>query len=283
MATAQTTVIDFPSGALRGQARILAVHPCGDGSSGVLTDRTPFHPLDHTWPDQPGDTGTLGGLEVTDTVTAASKDGDMLVGTDIPARRGDPEWAWHVLHRVDGEPPHAGSEVELFVDQPRRAALSAGHTGCHLVAFALNAALADRWRKAVPADSLGNPDFDSPAMVRSRIDPDGSLDEYRIGKSLRKKGFTPGELAADAAALAGAVNERLAGWLASAAEVRVHTAGPLLTDARTWECALPEGAARVPCGGTHLRSLAELRSLTVELQVSEDETGLFVTSTGTRR
>lgn len=283
MTTAQTTVIDFPSGALRGRARVLAVHPCSDGSSGVLTDRTPFHPVDHTWPDQPGDTGTLGGVAVTDTVTAASKGGELLVGTDIPARRGDPEWAWHVLHQLDGEPPQAGEEVELAVHEPRRAALSAGHTGCHLVAFALNAALADRWRKAVPTDSLGHPDFDSLAMVRSRIRPDGSIDEYRIGKSLRKKGFTPGELAADAAAITGSVNERLACWLAAAAEVRVDTAGPLLTDARTWECALPEGTARVPCGGTHLANLAELRSLTVELQVSEDETALVVTGAGTRR
>ncbi|WP_031465915.1 metal-dependent hydrolase [Sciscionella sediminilitoris] len=277
-----TTKIDFPDGGSRGSARVLAVHELEAGRFAVLTDSTPFHPVDHTWPDQPGDTGTLGGLTVVDTVTAAGDGQGVFLGEDIPARRGDPEWSWHVAHVVEGEPPEVGSEVDLLVDAGYRAALSAGHTGCHLLAFALNAALADRWRKEVRADSLGSPDFDSLAMVRSRILEGGSIDEYRIGKSLRKKGFTAGELAADAPGIEQAVNEKLAEWCASAAKVAVRSEGPLLTDLRTWECELPNGTASVPCGGTHLGTLAELWSLRAELTVSEDETGLTIRTSAER-
>ena len=64
----------------------------------------------------------------------------------------------------------------LTVDAAHRAALSAGHTGCHVAALALNAALAGRWRKPGRADGLGHPDFDQLAIVSSRIEPDGAID-----------------------------------------------------------------------------------------------------------
>ena len=56
-----------------------------------------------------------------------------------------------------------------------------------------------------------------------------------------------------------AANERLAGWVAAGAEIRIETDGPGLTDRRTWVCELPEGTERIPCGGTHLSSLARWR------------------------
>lgn len=268
----QTTEISFPAGAVTGDSVVTAVLALPDGRHGVVTAATPFHPLDHTWPDQPGDTGLLGGAAVLDTVTAAAHGGETFVGTDIPVRRGDPEWTWHVLHVV-GEPPQRGAAVALRVDTARRTALSAGHTGCHLVAFALNAALAGCWRKDVVTDSLGNPDFDALAMVSSHITEYASTDVYRIGKSLRKKGFTPPQ---DWSAVAATVNAQLAGWLRTGAQVAVQTDGPLLTDRRRWRCTLPSGTAEVACGGTHLRSLAELATLTVRAEVTE--TGITVRS-----
>lgn len=197
--TLPTTRVSFPGGAVTGESTVLAVHPLGDGRFGVVTADTPFHPLDHTWPDQPADTGTLTvdgtELAVVDCLTAAvgPESEDLLVGADIPVRRGDEAWSWLVLHVLAGEPQAEllGRPVTLSVDAERRAALCASHTGCHLLALALNAALAPRWRKDPGrADAFGNPDFDSLAMASSVMDTEASTDVYRLGKSLRKKGFT---------------------------------------------------------------------------------------------
>lgn len=270
-----TTEVSFPSGAINGHSVVTAVLEMADGRIGVATAATPFHPVDHTWPDQPGDTGTLADLPVTDCVTAATQGSEILVGQDIPVRRGDDEWSWLVLHVLEDtgqRRPKVGDRVALEVDRGRRRALSAGHTGCHLTAFALNRALAGFWRKDVRTDSLGAPDFDSLAMDSSRIDPSGSTDVYRIGKSLRKKGFTPGEYEG----LEETVNAQLAQWLSTGAPVEVITPGALLTDKRQWMCALPDGEASVACGGTHLNSLKQLRSLTVSVDAAE--TGMTVTT-----
>src|SRR5205809_2236454 len=98
MAELSTTLVTFPAGATSGTATVLAVHPLADSAgTGVIVDTTPFHPLDHSWPDQPGDTGVLAadGVEhaVTDCLTGGvGPDGEFAVGTDIPVRRGDETW-----------------------------------------------------------------------------------------------------------------------------------------------------------------------------------------------
>lgn len=281
-----TTSVTFPTGATDGTATVLGTYVLPRGT-GVVVDTTPFHPLDHSWPDQPGDTGTLvaGGVAypVVDCVTGAlGPDGDFAVGADIPVRRGDEAWRWLAVHLVDGEPPAPGRTVGLHVDRDRRAALSAAHTGCHLMALALNEALAGRWRKEVRADGLGHPDFDGTAVEVSRIDVDASTDLYRIGRSLRRRFDTEG-LREALPGLASRVNERLAGWLAQDAPVRVDAPGPDLTAPRQWVCELPERTVRIPCGGTHPRRLGELGAVTVELTLSDDGSELVAVTTPQRR
>ncbi|NUR63603.1 MAG: metal-dependent hydrolase [Catenulispora sp.] len=289
MADLSTTFVTFPAGGTIGTATVLAVRPLPEGAgAGVVVDTTPFHPLDHSWPDQPGDTGVLlaagGEHPVTDCVTGGvGPDGEFAIGTDIPVRRGDETWQWLAVHVVpDGAALEPGTRIELRVDEPRRAALSASHTGCHLMALALNEALADRWRKEARTDGLGHPDFDSLAMDTSRIGLDASTDRYRLGKSLRKKGFDPEGLREALPELADKINARLAGWLAQDATVRIDTPGPELTARRQWVCELPEKTVEISCGGTHLHRLGELASLTAELTLSEDGSELVVVTTPKR-
>ncbi|WP_327067902.1 metal-dependent hydrolase [Kitasatospora sp. NBC_01302] len=288
--TLPTTRVSFPGGAVTGESTVLAVHPLGDGRFGVVTADTPFHPLDHTWPDQPADTGTLtvdgSDFAVVDCLTAAvgPEAEDLLVGADIPVRRGDEAWSWLVLHVLAEEPQAEllGRPVALSVDEERRAALCASHTGCHLLALALNAALAPRWRKDPGrADAFGNPDFDSLAMASSVMDTEASTDVYRLGKSLRKKGFTAEATSTEAGeelpalaealpAITAEVNKVLAGWVAADAPVRIEVPGPELTARRQWHCELPAGPAEIACGGTHLHRLGQLSALETELTLSAD-------------
>ncbi|MFG2821828.1 metal-dependent hydrolase [Kitasatospora sp. NPDC048365] len=279
-----TTHVSFPAGAVTGESPILAVHRLADGRSAVVTEATPFHPLDHTWPDQPADLGTLTvdgtGYAVVDCLTGGvgPDGGDPLVGADIPVRRGDEEWSWLVLHVVEEIPADVvGKTAALAVDAERRGLLSASHTGCHLLALALNAGLAPRWRKDPGrSDAFGSPDFDSLAMDTSVMDTEASTDTYRLGKSLRKKGFTTDatdelpSLADALPALTATVNAQLAAWVAADAAVRIEVPGPELTARRRWHADLPAGPAEIFCGGTHLHHLGELAELRTELRLSED-------------
>ncbi|MEV7010414.1 metal-dependent hydrolase [Streptosporangium sp. NPDC051022] len=275
MHIAGSTIVGYPAGETRKRSEVVGAVPVGD-RHGTIVAETPFHPLDHTWPDQPADLGTIAGLAVTDCVTGAVADGEpaVRIGEDIPVRRGAPGWSWLVVH-VTEEPVPAG-EVELVVDARRRHELSAGHTACHLAALALNAALAGRWRKEIPADGLGSPDFDQTAITSSRILRGGSQDVYRLGKSLRRKGFTAEGLAEDIPETVRRINDLLKEWIAADARVWIESPGPELTARRTWHCDLPGGEVAIPCGGTHLTRTSELGSVAVTLELSADGSELIM-------
>lgn len=280
------TVVTFPSGATSGTGRVLRADQVGSDSSVVIVDSTPFHPVDHTWPDQPGDTGRLGPLPVVDAqIAAVGPDGRLLVGAAVPVKRGEPGWTWLVAHLVAGEAPVPGTEVELVVDAGRRADLSASHTACHLAALAMNRAAARFWRqgKEVRRDSLGAPDLDQLAMVSSVMDRQGSTDVYRLGKSLRKKGFDAASFADELTGVTRDVSSQLADWIATRSPVRVEDGGDRrLSGFRRWVCALPEGSGEMPCGGTHLAHLGELVGIDVSYALTEDGSGMTVRTTPRR-
>lgn len=128
-------------------------------------------------PTRAPDLGTLvcaaGSGQVVQATIGATDGTDLFVGSELTVRRGTPGWAFVVVHLLsaDAPLPVEGEAVTLTVDGAHRAALSAGHTACHVAALALNAALADRWRQPLGAggrtDGLGNPDFDQLAITSS--------------------------------------------------------------------------------------------------------------------
>lgn len=280
------TRVTFPAGTTHGQGVVSRVHADGDAVV-VVVDATPFHPVDHTWPDQPGDSGRLrfgeDSVTVIEAVMAAvSDDGAFAVGADIPVKRGVEGWTWLVGHRLDVTAAPAwlteGVSVELEVDEGRRHALSRGHSACHLASLALDLAVADLWRKDAVADALGNPDFEGRANQSSRIHDDGAVDEYRLGKSLRKVGFDTEAFAATLAERETRINEQLALWTAAGSASTIETDGPTIVDRRRWKCSLPEGDAVMLCGGTHVSSLAEFDSITVSLAQPDPQTLVMVTT-----
>lgn len=294
---ASPTAVSFASGAIAGSAVVQRVHSGADGVI-VVVDATPFHPVDHTWPDQPGDSGRIAPLagddpedgnpaaavdavEVIETVMAAtSDDGAVAVGVEIPVKRGVEGWTWLVGHLVAEAPAWLtpGAEVALEVDAGRRGALSRGHTACHLASLALDAALADLWRKDPGIDALGNPDFEGRANQSSRIHEDGAVDEYRLGKSLRKAGFDTESFAAALGECQDRINAQLGEWVSSGASSEVETDGPTIVDRRRWRCELPEGDAVIPCGGTHVLSLSEFSSIVVSLEMPDPQTLIMTTT-----
>jgi len=275
------TVVTFPDGSLAGEGTVVRV--AGDA---VVLDVTPFHPVDHTWPDQPGDSGVLrladGVVPVREAVMAAADaHGALFVAEEIPVKRGTEGWTWLVAHRIAAPAPDAlapGVRAVAEVDGARRAGLSRGHTACHLASLALDLAVADLWRKDPGADALGTADFEARANQTSSIREDGSVDRYRLGKSLRRAGFDSEGFAASVSERQDRINAQLAAWVATGAPSRIVVDGPTIIDRRRWECALPEGTASIPCGGTHAHSLAEFASITVRLELTDPQSLLMTTT-----
>ena len=268
------TWVDFPARGVSGEGTVTLVAPLPDGGVGVVVDRTPFHPLDHGWPDQPGDTGLLAGAAVLDCLTGAvDDDGALSVGSGIGVRRGDPSRSWAVVHVVAaGSEPAVGDRVALEVDVPRREAFSRGHSACHLAALALNETTARFWTKEPSRrDSRGFPFLDQIAIQVSRITPDAAYDAYRCGKSLRKAGFDSAAFLGDLDGAAQEVDALLARWIAAGARSRIETDGdPTLAARRRWVCGVDGGPAVIPCGGTHVADLADLGRVRVSYAATED-------------
>ena len=276
------TVVTFPAGDLVAWTEVTAVVGAdevaslgrADAGVGVVTAVSPFHPVDPTWPDQPADRGTLAAdgspAEVVDVVVGVTQGANLLFATNIPERRSEAGRSLVVVHLLaSGAPiPRLGQRVELAVEGRYRDELSRGHTACHLAALALNAALTGQWRKPIPPDGLGHPNFDRQALASSRIHPDAAVDSYRLGKSLRKRGF---DADFEIGSVGAAINSRLAGWVAAGASIRLETQGPTLADHRTWVCELAEGTERIPCGGTHPGSLAGIAAIQVRLSRGDAE------------
>jgi len=281
MGNISETLVTYHRGALDGSGKVLSVHPAptGDSFRAVVTDVTPFHPVDHSWPDQPADHGMISvgstTLPVVDTqiLSMEKKTGAVRIGAESSARRGDTGHVFAVAHIVAAREVDVaswiGGTAQLEVDAARRLALSAAHTGCHLVAYAFNEAVEGLWTKNARRDSRGNRNFDAAALLETRHHTGGSVDRYRLGKSLRKKGFIHPELIADLDSYVLRANTILASWVASKAEVTLTGESDTFTAERMWRCTVSPPAA-MPCGGTHVSDLGEIASINISADFSED-------------
>lgn len=280
-----STRVTYPAGAVTGESLIVRAFfkPIDQSALHVVVDETPFHPMDYWWPDQPGDRGSLllknEHREVFDsTIIGVSPQGTFYSSESIPVARGKMGWRFLVAHLItpfDVEPDClVGEPAQMRVDATYRLRLSGAHTVSHLVALALNKVTRGAWSSSDPErDSLGNPDLAKAAIVQSHIGELSSIDRYRLGRSLYREGFDVRAHLARAdqrEELRRAIEGQVATWLEEEALVRMTGDTSFLDAARLWECQLSDGPARVPCGGTHVGSLAELRHVRVDVDQWED-------------
>lgn len=274
------TKVSFPAGTVSQQSEVIWCQHTADTCL-VVTEQTPFHPVSHIWPDHPADRGTLcldntHSWPVADCVIGAwdCEQRRLYWGGDIPVKRDTPNWHFVVVHCLPLPAAlQCGQRVTLMVDRAYQNSLSRAHSGAHLAALALNRVLQQQgyWRKdASRLDALGQIDFHSYAEQRSEVSEDRCLDSYRMGKTLRKRGFNSAEFIAALPQVCKLVNTQLALWLEQGSAISLQCDGPYLTDSRYWQCQLDNELAVIPCGGTHIDSLSALGSLTISLALTDD-------------
>ncbi len=255
--------VTHPKRSVAERCRVLAVVPTNlPEIVGIVVDRTPFHAVNPGWPDQPGDRGRIlrdgRSVAVFDTVTGARAEGDaVLLDRDLLAHPERDRLATFPVHIVRDEDLRVadmreGADVLMLVDVAWREAHSAAHSAAHLVSLGLNAALDGRWTKEPPRDALGSGDFDRLAIASSRLDPRGSTDIWRLGKSLRRRGLAREAVLDHLAEITQAVVRTVERWIEEDAYITVDAGDGTLDAHRTWRCELPEGLATIPCGGTHV-------------------------------
>ncbi len=279
-----STAVTFPSGAVRGTSKVVDLARISEEKIAILLEQTPFHPVDKSWPDQPADKGrfilTSSGksLEVLDCqIFAVHKETqEVRESCDVP-KADRKNWHFTVAHVIDSNEVEVDSlidtEVSTEVDQLLRERLSLHHSACHLAAFAFNYATREFWSKTLSrVDSLGTPNLDQLAMNTSFIYPDRSEDSYRFGQSIKKAGLQVDRLFSALPAVQDRVNDLLAEWIKTGKKITVETVGPGLDDTRTWQCELPLGMARLPCGGTHVTALSAFGG--IQYQIGIDDTSL---------
>lgn len=276
----QPTEVLFTQGITQSLTQVLWLEQT-DSSLYVVTEQTPFHPVSHIWADHPADKGVLvyegNKYTVIDCVTGAFdiENNKLFKGSDIPVKRGEAGWHFVVVHEIaSGLLLNVNDTVELVVDADYQASLSRGHSAGHLSSYALNKVLEQTyWRKdASRKDVLNNRDFHSYAQVLSLVSENQSTDSYRLGKTLKKRGLNVAEMLADLATIEAKVNDVLATWITTQAPVVMKREGDLLTDSRFWCCDLGIGESiTMPCGGSHIQSLAEYNAVKITLTLKSDQ------------
>ncbi|MEO5833627.1 MAG: metal-dependent hydrolase [Nakamurella sp.] len=280
------TRVTYPASETSSRGRCVGIGVMADGSgAAVLLDSTAAHPRSPTWPDQPADRGVLrapDGREhpLSDVRQGVVVDGELVLDTTA-ARAGGVEVVVHLIPPADIE---IGDEVEVLVDVDFRRALSLAHSACHLASFALNAAVAQLWNKPVQRmDALGHPAFDPLAIQSSTMSPYRAVDAYRLGKSLRKKGFDVARLDVDLPAVTRQLRSRLSRWVAADSALSLDAGDGTLSARRSWSCRLDGIDVVMACGGTHPTSAGELAGIDSTLELSSERDELTMTTTVPRR
>lgn len=258
-----------------------------EGRLFAVTAETPFHPRDYQWPDQPADRGVVINAVgerfcVRDAVfVAIAAEGRIFTDKDIPVKKGETGWLFCVGHVLDDGCGFAqGDKITLEVEGGYRKALSRVHSAAHVMSLALNRALAGFWSKDAPLlDDLGQPCFDSLAMVQSVIEPALCVDRYRMGKSLRKKGFSAKELGAHLKECEDTINRLLSEWLSSDSPITIVAADDALASRRLWRTKISGLTVEIPCGGTHVGSLSEIGAINAAMEMPDEEALIVKTVT----
>jgi alanyl-tRNA synthetase len=274
----KSTLVTFPERSTKMTSKVIFVKNFEEDSSKVLmiTDITPFHPRSHIFPDQPADIGIITiedkDFRVIDVLTGAInlKSGQLYLDKENFVKRKTLGWIFIVAHVLDVSSCNLNfrfiKNVQLKVNKQYRKRLSASHSADHIATLALNKATKGLWKKKTLEDSLGNPDLNRLSIKNAKLNETRSIDHFRFGKSLRKKGFDVSTFFLQLNNIEKNINQLVAEWIGVDSRIEIAFTSLELDANRYWKCELPDGNACIPCGGTHVQSLTEFESIEISIK-----------------
>ncbi|WP_225815522.1 hypothetical protein [Photorhabdus antumapuensis] len=280
-----TAEASFMLGTLTLESNIIGVMKYEDGTI-LITQDSPFYPKNYKWPDQLYDNGiVLVGdkeLTVTKVYTAGLINGHLYIDQEITKQATSPAKIIpaHYLPDLQGisERDLIGKTVTLSVNDETRYRVSAAHSMAHFMSLALNKATNHLWSKVYDTDDLGNYNLDKAAIYQSSVTELKSVDIYRFGKSIKKKGFDKNILIENLDKINKEVNNTLNNWLTQGAEITVEYKSKEISDTRLWKSTIGSMVITIPCGGTHIKNINEVKSVNIEMKIGESADFIQVTT-----
>ncbi|WP_228903098.1 hypothetical protein [Photorhabdus bodei] len=266
----------FMLGTLTLESHIIGMMKYGNGIL-LLTQDSPFYPRNYKWPDQLHDTGIVSisnkEFSVTKVYTAGLIDGHLYIDQEITQQATSPDKIIPAHYIPDlqeiSEKDLIGKKITLSVNNEARYKISAAHSIAHFMSLALNKATHHIWSKIYDTDGLGNYNLDKAAIYQSSITELKSVDIYRFGKSLRKKGFDKNILIENLDKINREVNSTLNNWLSQGAEITIEYKSKDINDTRLWKSTIDSKVVTIPCGGTHINNINEVKDVNVEIKIGE--------------
>jgi len=278
-----STCITFPGQSTTEKSTILLAQTMKSHSSDtmIFLEKTPFHPVNPHWPDQPEDKGTItigsDQIPIKHCFTAVMNKNsqEILLDTEVKIKRDDPNWFFLVAHIIDSQKIKplsslVGKQALLNVDKTYRLQLSQAHTACHISALALNKTLISYWNKPYQPDALGHSDLVHLAITKTVIQEQWVQDTFRIGKSARKKGFDALSFFEHIKTIEDRTNVQINEWLRTPIHIDILPKIALLHETISWICHLPDGIAKISCGGTHITQIKPDNHIKITLEKKED-------------
>ncbi|CDG22878.1 conserved protein of unknown function [Xenorhabdus poinarii G6] len=275
----------FMTGQLSLNTTVIDILKYHDGYI-VITENSPFYPKNYKWGDQKSDVGIIAvnhhRLNVVKTYTAAIIDGQIYIDQNIPNKldSADKLIPAHYLVSLNGveEKTIIGNNVKLSVDADARHKISAAHSMAHFMSLALNKAANKYWNKDYDTDSLGNFNFDKASIFKSSISELQSVDIYRLGKSIKKKGFDKTVFLQNLNGVSEEINLTLNHWLSIGCEIQVEYTSKNISDLRLWKSTIENHPIIIPCGGTHISNTEEIKDAKVEITPGESDEYIVITT-----
>ncbi|RAW96404.1 hypothetical protein CKY04_15280 [Photorhabdus sp. S8-52] len=280
-----TAEASFMLGTLTLESNIIGVMKYEDGAI-LITQDSPFYPKNYKWPDQLHDNGIISiddkELAVTKVYTTGLIDGHLYIDQEITKQATPPAKIMpaHYLPDLQGisERDLIGKTVTLSVNDKTRYRVSATHSMAHFMSLSLNKATNHIWSKVYDTDDLGNYNLDKAAIYQSSITELQSIDIYRFGKSIKKKGFDENILIENLDKINREVNNTLNNWLSQGAEITIEYQSKEINDTRLWKSTIDSTVVTIPCGGTHINNINEVKGVNVEIKIGESADFIQITT-----
>lgn len=245
----------------------------------LILEKTPFHPIDANWPDQPADKGEIWIGEkqyhIENVVQyPIEKDTQQIIAANHNIRRNSPKHIFIVAHEISGliNPENsANMQAIAKVDKEYRKSISRPHSANHILDLALNKILNTYWKKTAKLDGFSNADFGKKTNEYSRITPGRSVDKYNLSK-LEPEEFVKTEFEQNISTIERLTENTINDWITRNKEnkIEITAEGDRINSLRKWTTIIDNTKIEMFCGGTHPQKIGDIGQIRIVMNYDKE-------------